>query len=207
MQYFFLNGLQVLPDFKETARYLGYTVSKEPDGTVSSLINECMSEMQKILRPALVYEKFSCKADPENETVEIGNENGFSVKSAALCKNLENCSSVMLFGATVGSQVDALIRKYQKTDAVKAGIMQATGAMFIESFVDSFNEKIKTEYESKGVKVRPRFSPGYGNVSLEVQKDFFRLLDVKKIGLTLMDSLIMAPEKSVTAFIGIEKDC
>ena len=52
--------------------------------------------------------------------------------------------------------------------------------------------------------MRPRFSPGYGDVSLEVQKDFFRLLPCQRIGLTLMDTLIMSPEKSVTAFIGIK---
>ena len=35
---------------------------------------------------------------------------------------------------------------------------------------------------------------------------FFRLLNcTQKIGLTLMDSFIMAPEKSITAFIGLEK--
>ena len=79
--------------------------------------------------------------------------------------------------------------------------MQACGAMFVESFVDSFNEKINRDYQGK---TKPRFSPGYGDVPLTVQKDFFRLLPCQKIGLTLMDNLIMAPEKSVTAFIGIK---
>lgn len=205
MQYFFIDSSEVPPDFKETARYLGYSALNSPDEVIASLINCCMSEMQAVLRPSLVFERFSCEVDFENETVKIGDTGGFSVKSRALCRNLENCTSVILFGATVGSQVDALIRKYQKIDTVKAGIMQAAGAMFIESFVDVFNEKIKKDCESENKKTRQRFSPGYGNVSLETQKDFFRLLDTKKIGLTLMDSLIMAPEKSVTAFIGIEK--
>ena len=42
-----------------------------------------------------------------------------------------------------------------------------------------------------------------GNVELSVQKEFFRLLPCTRIGLTLMDTLIMSPEKSVTAFIGV----
>ena len=70
-------------------------------------------------------------------------------------------------------------------------------------FVDFLNEKINEEAVAAGKKARPRFSPGYGDVDLAVQKDFFRLLPCTRIGLTLMDTLIMSPEKSVTAFVGI----
>ncbi len=88
-------------------------------------------------------------------------------------------------------------------DQVKAAVFQATGAMYIEKCVDLLNEKISEEAQAQGKNTRPRFSPGYGDLSLEVQKDFFRLLPCQKIGLTLMDTLIMSPEKSVTAFVGI----
>ena len=50
---------------------------------------------------------------------------------------------------------------------------------------------------------KPRFSPGYGDLSLEVQKEIFSLLDCpRKIGVSLGDSLLMTPSKSVTAIIG-----
>ena len=75
--------------------------------------------------------------------------------------------------------------------------------MYIEELVDLINAEIKKIAEADGLKTRPRYSPGYGDVPLEVQKDFFRLLPCTRIGLTLMDTLIMAPEKSVTAFVGI----
>ena len=52
--------------------------------------------------------------------------------------------------------------------------------------------------------MKPRFSPGYGDLSLEMQRDIFRVLDCpRKIGLTLNESLLMSPSKSVTAIIGI----
>ena len=86
---------------------------------------------------------------------------------------------------------------------VYASILQATGAMFIEEVVDVTNSEIKKIAAEQGLKTKPRYSPGYGDVPLQVQKDFFRLLPCTRIGLTLMDTLIMAPEKSVTAFVGI----
>ena len=109
-----------------------------------------------------------------------------------------------MFAATVGASVDMMVRRAQQCGSADAAIMQGTGAMFIESFVDELNEHLCHDYESKGCRLRPRFSPGYGDVPLEIQKYFFSLLPCSKIGLSLMDSLIMAPEKSVTAFIGIE---
>ena len=80
--------------------------------------------------------------------------------------------------------------------------MQGAGEMFIEKLVDLTNFQIKMYAQKKGRITKHRYSPGYGDVSLSCQKDFFRLLPCTRIGLTLMDTLIMAPEKSVTAYIG-----
>ena len=61
--------------------------------------------------------------------------------------------------------------------------------------------------EENGVGLRPRFSPGYGDLPLEVQKSVFAVLDCpRKIGLSLNDSLLMSPSKSVTAFAGITEN-
>ena len=58
----------------------------------------------------------------------------------------------------------------------------------------------------KGLHARPRFSPGYGDFPLEVQRDFERILEMPKtIGVTLSDSLLMTPTKSITAVIGLSE--
>ncbi len=126
-----------------------------------------------------------------------------TLQSRDLGRNLEGCSQVALLAATIGPQVDALIRRHSSLDPVYASILQATGAMYIEELVDLVNSEIKKIAAAQGLKTKPRYSPGYGDVPLQVQKDFFRLLPCTRIGLTLMDTLIMAPEKSVTAFVGI----
>ena len=80
--------------------------------------------------------------------------------------------------------------------------MQALGAERIEALCDAFCDSLISE---KGVLLRPRFSPGYGDLPLEVQKDIFSLLEChKRIGVSLNESLLMSPSKSVTAFVGLE---
>ncbi len=159
--------------------------------------------------------------EPTDQVVSIDSHGGFDTRLAAhsttaelsfadvtlqsqdLGRNLAGCSKVALLAATLGPQVDALIRRHSSLDPVYASILQATGAMFIEELVDLVNSEIKKIAAAQGLKTKPRYSPGYGDVPLDIQKDFFRLLPCTRIGLTLMDTLIMAPEKSVTAFVGI----
>ena len=94
--------------------------------------------------------------------------------------------------------------KYSKISPSKALMFQALGAERIESLCDTFCNDMNNEL---GVRLKPRFSAGYGDLPLEVQKDIFRVLDCpRKIGLTLNDSLLMSPTKSVTAIVGIEDE-
>ena len=210
MQFFFPDRSQILPDASETARYLGYKKSLPPQEQIQDLIESCQKEMHSVLMPKSVFEIFplelglggekAASSDAESNRISFAD---VSFESVDLTRNLQGCSQVALFAATLGPQVDALIRRYEKIDTVRAAILQSTGAMYAEVLVNQLNDEIKKIAAASGKKCKPRYSPGYGDVSLEIQKEFFRLLPCTKIGLTLMDTLIMSPEKSVTAFVGI----
>ena len=87
------------------------------------------------------------------------------------------------------------------SDAV---LYQAAAAAMIETYCDEVNNTIKAEASREGLFCRPRFSPGYGDFSIEHQRDFSRLLDTpRSIGLTVTESCLLAPVKSVTAVIGL----
>lgn len=187
-------------DFLEIARYLGYRRSAPPGDDVAAMIKTCAFEMFEFINPRGVWETFDFIQDKgDNPRCSFAD---VTIPSIDLSRNLENCNKVTLLAATIGPQVDALIRRTQITDSVKASIFQATGAMYIEKVVDYINEQIKKDAALSNMNCKPRYSPGYGDVPLTIQKDFFRLLPCTKIGLTLMDTLIMSPEKSVTAFVG-----
>ena len=191
-------------DYSEIARYLGYQKVAVPDEQVSTLIKAAAGEMLDVIQPQSVCEKFDLTVEyDEKKDFGLVAFSDVTIKSKDLARNLRNCSQIVLFAATLGPQCDQLIRRAQVKDQVKAAVFQATGAMYIEKCVDLLNEKIKQDAEAQGKTTRPRFSPGYGDLSLGVQKSFFRLLPCQRIGLTLMDSLVMSPEKSVTAFVGV----
>ena len=136
----------------------------------------------------------------DGETVRFGS---LTVKSKSLGKNLRGCDKIVLFGATLGIGVDQLLSRTSKTDMAKTVVLQACAAALLEEYCDECQDRIRQEMESEGRYLRPRFSPGYGDFPIECQRDLVRMLDcAKSIGLTLTESCMMAPSKSVTAVIG-----
>ena len=97
-----------------------------------------------------------------------------------------------------------MIKKYSVVNIAKAAVTQAAGAACIESYVDEVEAAIRQEAMKRGMYLRPRFSPGYGDFPLEYQKDIFEILECsKRIGVTLTEGNLMMPSKSVTALIGL----
>ena len=139
----------------------------------------------------------------------------FDQKSENLRRNLEGCEKTVLFAATIGSGIDRLIRRYEKADPRLGLLLQGLGAERVESLCDCFNAEV--EKAAAGMRsaasdqvdpaTRRRYSPGYGDLPIEVQREFLPLLDAeRRLGITLSDSCLMAPSKSVTAIIGIDKE-
>ncbi len=187
-------------DRKETLRYLGFRNGKEPDAVLQEKIEKCGQELQNAVRPKSIVRRFALER-PDEKTLRFA---GLTVVSRNLSKNLANCSSVYLFGATLGVGPDRLIARAQIRKMSDALIYQAASAAMIETWCDIVNEKIRKEAADERLFTRPRYSPGYGDCPLELQRDLIRVLDApKQIGLTLTDSLLMMPSKSVTAIVGV----
>ena len=145
---------------------------------------------------------------PGTELLSIA---GMKIQSRSLCRNLRDCKSAYLMAATLGIGPDRLIARASVAKMSRAVILQAAAAAMIEAWCDEVNQKIIKEAEDQGLYCRPRFSPGYGDFSLEYQKDFAQILRIQKeIGVSLTQSLLMMPSKSVTAVIGlspVKKEC
>lgn len=122
----------------------------------------------------------------------------------ALSRHLQNCPKVILFTATVGLTIDRMIQRHFVTEPAIAVWLNAIGSERVEALCRLFCTELKADYAAEGLVPIERFSPGYGDLPLAFQKDIFTLLDCpRKIGVTLNQSLLMSPEKSVSALVGL----
>ncbi len=127
-------------------------------------------------------------------------------RSTDLMTNLKGCNDVIVFAATVGSGIDRMIRRYERLKPATALLLQAYGAERVESLCDAFDNEISEGVAVYGYRSHPRYSPGFGDLGIEVQPKILNMLDAgRKLGITLNASYLMSPSKSVTAVIGLER--
>lgn len=179
----------------EILRYLR-TRSTIQDESLLRLIDNLMQEVNNTVKPKSIYRIFPCTVTEDMLIIE-----NFEFKSKRLAENLKGCTKVAVLAATVGTEGDRLLRRYNSEGAGLA-VMQAVLASKIEEICDAVQENIENE---NNVKTRQRYSPGYFDLDISEQKKIFNLLEItKRCGITLTDTCQMIPTKSVTAFAGIE---
>ena len=176
--------------------YMGYYGAK-CDAKTDELIKECTCELLEKAEFMACYAEVDVVSD--GETVDLG---FMRIQSKSLAKNLCGCEKAYVFAATAGIEVHRLINKNALLSPLKGTVTDCVGSAAIEAFCDKINNTLgDTEY------LRPRFSPGYGDMPLEAQREIIEFLQTKKkIALSLTESLMMSPVKSVTAIIGIGKE-
>lgn len=197
-----LTGLFKLPpaDRHEILRYAGVR-TESPD--LGPLMESVLNEAEPVLQGRVCWQQFSIVR--KDSILDLGfAETG----SRDLIRHLDGCDQIILFGATIGLPLDRLISKYSALSPARALMLQAVGTERIEGLCDIFCGMLQQKVRETGLEIRSRFSPGYGDLPLDIQKDIFRVLECSRtIGLTLNESLIMSPSKSVTAIVGLGKPC
>ena len=178
-------------DTELTAR-LGRPVSKADDDVRAALCS--------LLEIANIRFVATCVKILGIKNGEVSFE-GFSVKSEALMQYLSGSEEAVMFMITLGSEVDRLIMKRRALSLSSGFLFDGVASALAEAACDEAEKKI-----CGGKKTKPRFSPGYADCPLSVQNDFTAVLMADKyIGIKLLDSLLMTPMKSVSAFVALPK--
>lgn len=189
------SGLEI--NRSEALRYAG--AAKSPDGETLCLLDSCYEELSEARQGIVCY--------AETEVTRCGDGlllGNIRIDSRDIEKYLDGCSRVVIFAATVGVTPDRLVRKYVRVSPVRALMTDAVGSALAEFLCDVLCKELRENAAKEGMVTLPRFSPGYGDLPLELQREIFDFLDCeRKIGLSLNDSLLMTPTKSVTAIVGI----
>lgn len=190
-------------DKLEILRYLGHT-NQDIDANTEQLLNQCLIEIRQLMTTKFVYETFNI----DHGEGSIGLRDTILVmESNDIINHLAKSDKCVLMAASLGLEVDMKIAYYSKTDVTKSLILDACASTAIEALCDEVEEKIRKEACDHGYNITTRFSPGYGDLPITLQKSFTQVLQTyPKMGLTVTESSIMLPRKSVTALIGWQKE-
>ena len=172
---------------EEALRYLGG--AGVPDERMLALLDEAESQLLRAAKPKYLFRVVALPC-------------GRLVSGNDIAKHLDGCDRAAVLCATLGAEVDRLIRVSQISDMPRAVVLDAMASAMIEQVCCAVDGILAEQMPD--CYFTYRFSPGYGDYPIELQREFLRFLDApRKIGLTVTESFLLTPAKSVTAVAGI----
>ncbi|MCM1132220.1 MAG: 5-methyltetrahydrofolate--homocysteine methyltransferase [Ruminococcus flavefaciens] len=181
----------------ESARYMG--IRGVPDDKTAEILDRYEPIVRERLRPAFVYRETA--VDFADDGVHFEGVN--AVFSGNDIRNhLAGCERAVLLAVTVSAEADKLIRQTSVTGMAEALAVDCLCSSAIEQVCNKAEAEI---FAGNNPQFRTwRFSPGYGDLPITLQKELILALNAqRRIGLTVTDSFLLIPSKSVTAIIGI----
>ncbi len=183
---------------REVLQYLAWRGGEIPPD-IDALIDSAMAETLSAIRPQYIWRPFDLEM---GERVRLPAA-GLELPGADVRELLADCRQCVLLAATLGADFDRLVARTQPRDMALALVLDSCGSAAIEAVCDAAEAQIRAALGGD-VCLTDRFSPGYGDLPLETEKPLVAVLDTaRRIGLTLTESCILLPRKSVTAVIGL----
>jgi hypothetical protein len=191
---------------EEVKRYLGYKKNKHTDGEkITDLIKNLIEENYTLLLPEGEY--ITGKVIAEESQEIITDVFPRPIKGSTIIKHLSNSTFLSFILVTIGNKIDKRLSEYfEKGEYTNAVILDAIGTVAVEKSADMVNGIIAVEAKKFGYFLTKRFSPGYGDWSLDYQKDFLRLFASKRMDIKVNEAFLLDPQKSITAVVGWKKN-
>lgn len=159
------------------------------DELTQSLVDSVELEMTSIIKPQfnfVVTEKVDFKC-------------GTIISDA-----LKNADKYAIIIATIGKEADSWLKKLMSENIVKMYVADIVLSEVVEATMRKALDKIRSEVATD-MNIGNSYSPGYCGWSLREQSKLFAMFKGDTCGVTLNESFLMSPIKSVSAVVPIGK--
>lgn len=171
---------------------MGYR-NAEPDKATQRETLAVIGEVQGWLRPRFCYQVVSQQPDFDMGRI--------------ILRQLHGAEAYVLFICTSGMEFEAYQQRLKDAgDMVRIFIADALGSVIAEKTADRMEDHLQESIDKLGWHHTNRFSPGYCGWHVSQQQRLFPLFQGHSCGVTLTDSSLMVPIKSVSGIVGIGKE-
>ena len=164
------------------------------------MIEEAAQEVLLLITPKSAYALY----DFDCQQGVIKSDRDISLVGKSIHKHLAGCEKVLAISATIGPDiVEAITQHFDEGRYAHSVLLDAAATEAVEKTANALEKMLAPKIKGQGFAARWRFSPGYGDWPLEAQREFLPLTGAGKIGVTLTESMMLSPRKSITALIGL----
>lgn len=193
-----MDGLKV--DRAEVLRYLGYR-GQEIDTALEEKLCQLTARCMEVATPQYLHAEYPVEVLPDGVSV-CGTSLVF--RGEDIRRHLYEAERCALLAATLGAAVERELLVLERRSVTDAVIFDAVCTALIESVTDRCESELVAAAAAEGKYTNFRYSPGYGDFPLSIQRELLMALEApKRIGLTVTENCLMIPRKSVTAVVGI----
>lgn len=162
-------------------------------------VQNAFTKLQEFITPRFLWGRFHIVHFDGG--IQIDDMYIYSKYISRLTSGGDEC---ILLAATLGHETDRQISIAQQKNMLDGLALDACASVMIDSCIDKFIKSEIVPSLCENEKMTHRFSPGYGDLSMNVTEDIIAVLDAtRRIGLSVTRSLMMSPIKSVTAITGL----
>ncbi len=171
------------------------------DERVERLVDETMREGRSLIETSAVIRDVLIEVPGKERVIIDGGR--LELEGISIARHLEGATRGTLLAVTIGEGIPARVRALSEADEItRASVLDAFGSEAVEALANAVTAQVASEAKRVDCSLTPRFSPGYGDLSLDHQKGLLEYVEADKIGISLSETMVMVPEKSITAVIG-----
>lgn len=199
-----IDANQLKVDVEQVLSGLGMKRT-DADEYLLNLINELIIKCLKLARPRASFSLFkNPEFDFEKKTVHILSSE-FQLGNT-ITGMLKKSEAIFLFAATVGHDIDVFSKQQMKEgNSLEGYIIDLIGSELAETTTDYLHNYLEEMVNAEGFGLSNRYSPGYCNWPVSDQHQLFSLLGDANCGITVNESSLMSPIKSVSGIVGVGK--
>lgn len=181
----------------------GATCKEALDAGTAALMREAGGRVTQAAAARWAWRGFGLEWAQDGPTLA---EAGLTLPGRSIAAHLQHCHRCMVLGVTLGPGVDEALRRAQTEDMALTALMDAAASQLVEQYADVAEDVIKKSEAFEGIFSTGRFSPGYGDLSLGLQRSLLTALNAQReMGLTVTAGGMLTPMKSVTALVGVAR--
>lgn len=177
--------------------YSGRAAVRDED---KKLVEKTFPKMLAAFSPKIVSGELDVTRRSSEEFVLGGD---FYIHSISFSRAMSVSSRMTIYAATIGAGVEDNAARCADTGRYRESLMwDSFGSEAAEALARHLSGIIECRAKNAQLKTTARFSPGYGDLKLEINRMLLELLDANRIGINANREGLLLPRKSTTGFIG-----
>lgn len=178
----------------------GYKTSSNVPAEIVAEAQRVAGEVEGLVQPAAAFRRFRIESATEGV---VALEGGWTFESQTVARLVSDASHAAVFVATIGGRLEERVSElFEEGDGLAAVLLDAAGTVALHRVVRVLRMTLLREAETVGCRLTGRAAPGYGDWEIEDQPVLFRALGDQPLPVSLNESGVMVPKKSLSGLIG-----